>query len=243
MSGPRTALVSGGSRGLGAALVEALLADGWRVATFSRGESPAIERWQQERGNNFYWRALDLADFDGLRDFVGEVRQRWGRIDALVNNAAIAAEGLLTLQAADDLHRTVVVNLESVLHLTRACAQVMLDQGSGSIVNVSSVNAVRGHSGVATYSATKAALDGLSRSLARELGPGAIRVNSVAPGYFASELTIGLHEDRRRQIIRRTPLGRLAEVGDIVGVVLFLLSPQAAFVTGQTIVVDGGLTC
>lgn len=243
MSTPPAVLISGGSRGLGAALVGALLSDGWRVATFSRHASPIIDDWRHAHGGSFLWQPLDMTDFEALRGWVGGVQDRWQRIDALVNNAALATEGLLTLAGADDIHRLLAVNLEGVLHLTRAAAQAMLAQQSGSIVNISSVNAVRGHAGVAVYSATKAALDGLTRSLARELGPRGIRVNSVAPGYFDSELTAGLDPARRAQIVRRTPLGRLAAPADILGAVRFLLSPQAGFITGQTIVVDGGLTC
>jgi 3-oxoacyl-[acyl-carrier protein] reductase len=116
-------------------------------------------------------------------------------------------------------------------------------RGAGAIVNISSVNAVRGNAGVAVYSATKAALDGFTRALARELGPRNIRVNSLAPGYFESDMVAGLTERRRRAIVRNTPLGRLGTIDEIADTVLFLLSPAAAFITGQTIVVDGGLTC
>ena len=243
MNGSKTVLISGGSRGLGAALVDSFLKDNWRVATFSRSMSPAIDRWQRDCPDAFLWHPIDVADFDGLRSWVGMVQTRWTRIDALVNNAGVAAAGILAVQSADDLHRTVLVNLESVLHLTRACSQVMLTQGNGMIINISSVNALRGYAGVAAYSATKAALDGLTRSLAKELGPRGIRVNSVAPGYFASELTADLSDDQLRKIIRKTPLGRIADVGDIVEAVLFLLSTRASFITGQVLAVDGGLTC
>ncbi|HEY5315192.1 MAG TPA: SDR family oxidoreductase [Pirellulales bacterium] len=243
MNAGQVALVSGGSRGLGAALVQALLAAGWRVATFSRQSTPSIERCGEQHAGSFDWQPLDAADFDALRGWVAHVRDRWDRIDALVNNSAVSREGRLTLQSTDDIHTLLAVNLESVIHLSRAAAQTMLNQRHGAIVNISSVNALRGHTGVAVYSATKAALDGLTRSLARELGPSGIRVNSVAPGYFASALTAGMPEEQRKQIVRRTPLGRLAEAEDIAGVVRFLLSDEARFVTGQTLVVDGGLTC
>jgi 3-oxoacyl-[acyl-carrier protein] reductase len=120
---------------------------------------------------------------------------------------------------------------------------MMFLQRSGCIVNISSVNAIRGHKGVAVYSATKAALDGLTRSLARELGPRQIRVNSIAPGYFDSEMTDGMDEKKKQQIVRRTPLGRLARIDEIANAVHFLTSDQASFITGQTLVVDGGITC
>ena len=119
----------------------------------------------------------------------------------------------------------------------------MLRQGCGCIVNISSVHALRGHSGVAVYSATKAALDGLTRSLARELGPRRIRVNSVAPGYFDSDMTRKMADEQRKRIARRTPLGRLARIDEIANVVYFLTSDEASFITGQTLVVDGGITC
>jgi 3-oxoacyl-[acyl-carrier protein] reductase len=119
----------------------------------------------------------------------------------------------------------------------------MLRQGRGCIVNISSVNAVRGHAGVAVYSATKAGLDGLTRSLARELGPRNIRVNSVAPGYFESDMVKGLTEEQKHRIVRRTPLGRLTSAEDVANAVYFLVSEQAAFITGQILVVDGGITC
>jgi len=141
-----------------------------------------------------------------------------------------------------DIHRQIALNLEAVVLLTRACLKGMLPQQSGSIVNVSSINALRGHAGVSVYSATKAALIGLTRSLAVEVGQRGIRVNCVAPGYFESEMTAGLTGQQRERIVRRTPLRRLGTVGDIAAAVRFLLSADAAFITGQTLAVDGGFT-
>jgi 3-oxoacyl-[acyl-carrier protein] reductase len=174
---------------------------------------------------------------------VKTVTRNFGRIDTLINNAGTGHDGLLALQRMQDVDQLLDVNLRSAILLTQLCSKSMIRQKSGSIVNISSVNSVRGHSGVAVYSATKAALDGLTRSLARELGPMNIRVNSVAPGYFESDMGGELSEDAKRRIQRRTPLGRLADTREITEAVYFLASQQGSFITGQTLVVDGGLTC
>jgi 3-oxoacyl-[acyl-carrier protein] reductase len=134
-------------------------------------------------------------------------------------------------------------NLVAPIVLTQACAKVMSIHGGGQIINVSSINAIRGYRGVAVYSAAKAGLDGFGRSLTRELGPLNIRVNSVVPGFFESKLTEGVTGPNRERIGKRTPLGRIAEVEEIANAVCFLISPDASFITGQTIVVDGGITC
>ena len=238
-------VVSGGSRGLGAELVKGFLDRGYRVATMSRSRTRFIEQMETKPGRSkaFLWAAADGQDAGTLRHFVKAVVDRFGRIDVLVNNAGIAREGILATAPVQDISDTVDINLTAAIFLSQACSRVMLRQASGCIVNVSSVNAIRGHSGVSVYSATKAALDGLTRSLARELGPRNIRVNSVAPGYFESRMVEGLSQSDRERIARRTPLGRLARVEDIANAVHFLASDQAAFITGQTLAVDGGLTC
>ena len=211
----------------------------------SRSRTRFIEQMETKPGRSkaFLWTAADGQDAGTLRHFVKAVVDRFGRIDVLVNNAGIAREGILATAPVQDISDTVDINLTAAIFLSQACSRVMLRQASGCIVNVSSVNAIRGHSGVSVYSATKAALDGLTRSLARELGPRNIRVNSVAPGYFESRMAEGLSQSDRERIARRTPLGRLARVEDIANAVHFLVSDQAAFITGQTLAVDGGLTC
>ncbi|RQR62798.1 SDR family NAD(P)-dependent oxidoreductase [Burkholderia sp. Bp9126] len=238
-------IISGGSRGLGLALVRAFLDEGKRVATFSRSRTAEIENLVERdmRGARFHWAQVDGTDSAAVSAFVAGVAERWGGVGALVNNAGVSHDGLLTLMREELIEQMIAVNLAGTILLTQSCAKWMIRANRGAIVNIASVNAIRGHAGVAVYSATKAALDGLTRSLARELGARSIRVNSVAPGYFESDMVQHLDEAARSRIARRTPLGRLADTADIASVVAFLVSDRAAFVTGQTIAVDGGITC
>ncbi len=175
--------------------------------------------------------------------FVKEAAARWGRIDVLVNNAGVAREGVIGLFGDEALDQVVDLNLKGTVYVTRAASRVMLARRAGAIVNISSVVGLSGYRGLAVYGATKAALDGLHPGLARELGSRGITVNSVAPGYLRTEMSHGLDEDQLGQIARRTPLGRLGEPDDVARAVLFLIDPANTFLTGQVLVVDGGLTC
>lgn len=225
-------------------MVERLLADGCSVATFSRRSNDFITGLRRDLpGDVFMWHELDAADTAALAPFVRQVCRTFGGVDVLVNNAGVALEALLTMTPMPDVETMIRVNLTGAVALAQACAKAMMRAGAGNIVNVSSVVSIRGFAGVAAYSASKAGLDGLTRSLARELGPKGIRVNSVQPGYLDTEMTGQMTEQRLAQLVRRTPLGRLGQTSDVVGVIAFLLSEQARFITGQTITVDGGLTC
>ena len=245
MTAPRSVcVISGGSRGLGEAMTRDLLEQGSIVATFSRKTSPFIEDCRKKYGEDgFYFRELDGCSFADVNQFVLEVCRRFKGVDTLINNAAINVEGVFTLTGLMAVDAALSANLRGPIFLTQACVKAMLRQGHGNIINISSINGVRGNKGVAVYSATKAALDGLTRSLARELGSRKIRVNSICPGYLETSMTAGMSAERREQIIRRTPMGRLGTVDDILGTMRFLLSRSASFVTGQIIVVDGGLSC
>ncbi|MEJ2416281.1 MAG: SDR family oxidoreductase [Exilibacterium sp.] len=236
-------IISGGSRGLGRALTAYLLEHDYTVATFSRSRSAFIDTLESASGGRFYWQSLDIRDHVGLKNFVATVCSRYGGIDGLVNNAGVTLDGLLPLTTDEQIGDTISLNFQSAVTLSKHVSRAMLRKNSGSIINISSVLGVRGFKGASVYSATKAALDGFSRSLARELGAKGIRVNSVAPGFLATDMTQDMAEAKKQQIIRRTPLGRLGRVEDVTGLVRFLLSAEADFITGQTFVVDGGLTC
>lgn len=233
-------VISGGSRGLGQAIVQALLDDGHRVATFSRKPTDFTQKMSEQFEDCFRFESLDITETDDLHRFVLETHKMFGSIDALINNAAIAIDGVLALSREEDIDRMLDVNLKSALVLTRECSRLMLLQNRGNIINISSIIAMRGFSGLSTYAATKAGMVGMTQALARELGPKKIRVNAIAPGYLETEMSEALSDSQRNQIIRRTPLGRLGKSEDVVPVAQFLLSPKSAFLTGQVITVDGG---
>jgi len=238
--GPVT-VISGGSRGLGLALVEALVARGDRVATFSRGGSAALDALVAARPEQLLVARLDAGDPAAVRGFVAAVVARFGRIDHCVANAAVASEGVLATTPDAEIETLVAVNLTGSIVLVRECVRQLLAQGrGGSVVLVSSVVAARGSPGLAVYAATKGGLEAFGRSLARELGPRDIRVNAVAPGFLETELSATLGEADRARIARRTALGRLGTPADVVGAVTFLTSPASAFITGQVLAVDGG---
>jgi 3-oxoacyl-[acyl-carrier protein] reductase len=225
------------------ALVEHFLATGDCVATFSRQPTDAMERLQAgPHAQQFLFAEVDAAEGEALRSFVERTTERFGKIDVLINNAGVGEDGLLAMMSEEQIDRMLDVNLRAGLLLARACSRKMLDRNSGSIINIASIVALGGAAGLAAYAATKAGQIGLTRSLARELGPRNIRVNAIAPGYLETEMSDSLAEAQRASIVRRTPLGRLGRVEDVVPVVDFLLSPAAAFITGAVLVVDGGAT-
>ncbi len=239
-------LVTGGSRGLGLAFIDDLLHEGYRVATCSRSSTAELEARVATHGPGRLFTALcNIGDEAQEAGMFKDVLQWCGPagLYGLVNNAGITGEGILATFPNVDSIRILEVNLIGALRLSRLGMRHMLAKNRpGRIVNISSIIGSRGYTGLAAYSASKAGLDGLTRALAREVGRRGITVNSLAPGYLDTEMSSTLAARQRQQIINRTPLGRLGTVADIVPVLRFLLSEGAGFVTGQTLIVDGGIT-
>ena len=238
-------IVSGVSRGLGLALARDLLAQGYGVAGCSTTFGEDLQALKDVHGGKFVWQAVDMADTAAIEVFVGSAvaafdgQRLWG----VVNNAGMSVEGILSTLPVSDIERVLQVNLTGAICLARsALRRMMKARKPGRIINISSITGLRGYTGLSAYAASKAGLDGFSRALSREVGRIGITVNSVAPGYMKTALSEGLDDKQLDQIVRRTPLGRLCELADIVHLVRFLLSEDAGFITGQTLVVDGGLT-
>lgn len=238
-----TSIISGGSRGLGLATVERLLARGDSVATFSRSHSPALRALAEQHPEQLLTSCLDLANPEDLRRFVAATAERFGGITHCIANAAIAHEGVLATMRDDEIDAMLAVNLRGSIQLVREAVRQMLlarPDEVPSVVVVSSVVARTGSQGLSVYAATKAGLEGFAVSLARELGPRGIRVNAVAPGFLETDLSHSLSDENRRRIVRRTALGRLGTPNDVVAAIDYLTSSRAAFITGQIVAIDGG---
>lgn len=232
--------VTGTSRGLGLALCEGLLADGWQVTGSARASTPAFEALRTKHPGRLDFVAADLSSPEDVERLVHAARLVDG-YDAFISNAGIGTDGLVTLLSPEAIARCVQVNLTAPMLVARAVLKGMLDRG-GSLVFVASVAARTGFSGLSVYGATKAGLVGFSRGLAREYGSRGIRSNCVLPGFLATDMTASLDESRQAQLRRRTPLGRLGTPEDVVGAVRFLVSDAARHVTGTEVTVDGGMT-
>ena len=240
-------IVTGGSRGIGLGIVRRLAATGHRVMAVARKESPelrvAINETASSGTGSIGFAAYDLAETGGLAELVKQLRKDLGPIYALVNNAGMSIDGTLALTSETQIEQVVRLNVVSPILLSKYVLRSMLADGAGGrIVNLASIVAFTGYSGLSVYAATKASMIGFTRSLAREVGRTGVTVNAVAPGFVDTEMTSGLTEEHREQIVRRSALRRLVEVDDIAAAVEYLLSDGARNITGTVITVDAGNT-
>jgi 3-oxoacyl-[acyl-carrier protein] reductase len=239
-------IVSGGSRGLGLAMVRALAAAGYRVIALARSNSDELAAASRAAadggGGAIEFRACDLSDLGQIAPLVRGVRAAFGPLYGLVNNAGLGTSGLLGNMRDQDIQRLVQLNTISPIMLSKYAVRSMMTQRNGRIVNIASVVAFTGYSGLSVYSATKASLIGFTRSLAREVGQLGITVNALAPGFIATEMTNELTEAQRHQIERRSALKRMADPVDIARSVEFLLGDGGRNITGTTLTIDAGNT-
>ncbi len=242
----RNVVVTGGSRGLGLGMARKLAASGFSVIALARKGSAALDAAIEEAAaapqGALRFRACDLAEIDALPAFVKSLRGEFGRLYGLVNNAGLGTAGLLAGMKDDAIEKLVRLNVLSPIVLTKHVVRSMMTEPGGRIVNLSSVVSTTGYSGLSAYGATKAALAGFTKSLARELGPLGITVNAVAPGFIDTEMTGGLDEAQLARIVRRSPLGRLAQIEDVANMVDFLFSEMGRNITGTVMTVDAGNT-
>lgn len=239
----RVALITGGAKGIGAAIASRLAIAGHRIAISGRDED-ALRKHAAHLsllGATTLTVVGDLSDSTSPDRIVAQVEEQWGGVEILVNNAGITRDGLAVRMSTDDFNDIIQVNLVSAFALSKRCARSMMKGRWGRIVNISSIVAVMGNGGQANYISAKAGLIGLSKALAVELAPRNITVNAIAPGFIATEMTAALPENIVQQYMSRIPLGRFGSADDVAGVVAFLTSDEAAYITGQVIRVDGGM--
>ena len=241
----RNAIVTGGSRGLGLGIARRLANSGFRVIVVARTESEELGQAKgqvEESGGSLHFVSSDLADIENIPDLVKRLRQDFGPIYALVNNAGMSTDGVLALTPVSQIEQVVRLNTISPMVLTKFVVRAMMADGGGRIVNISSITASTGYSGLSVYAATKASLIGFTRSLAREVGRMGVNVNAVAPGFVNTDMTQGMTDEQRDQIARRSALKRLVEIDDVANAVEFLLDDRSKNITGTVLTVDAGNT-
>ncbi len=238
------ALVTGASRGIGRAIALRLASEGAKIAVnYNSGEAPANELVDEISANGGEAIALqaNVADEAQVKQMVATVRKQWNRVDILVNNAGVRNDRLLMRMTTTEWDDTLNVNLRGAFFCTKAVLPLMVRQRRGRIINMSSVVGVAGNPGQANYAASKAALIGLTKSVAKEVARRNITANALAPGYILTSMVEELSEDLKAQVLSRVPMNRLGVPEDIAGIVAFLCTDEASYITGQVIRVDGGL--
>lgn len=238
----KNVIVTGSAKGLGLEISKHLVAAGYRVIGISRTATKQFDILQAENPNQVFFFQFDFSNKDQISGLVKQITRTHGRIYGLINNAALGHDGVLATMHESDISEIIKVNVEAPILLTKYVSRSMLLNKAGRIVNVGSIIGSTGFNGLSVYGATKSALGGFTKSLARELGKAQITVNTLAPGYMETNMTDGLIGDKLDKIKRRSCLGRLANVSDAASMALFLISESGAGITGATFTVDAGST-
>ncbi len=240
----QVAIVTGAGRGIGHAIALRLAREGARVASVSRSESNARRTATEingARADAAIPYAVDIADHAAVQETTARILEDFGRVDILVNNAGVTRDGLSMRMSLDDWETVIDTNLTGAFSFIQAVMRSMIKQRSGRIINISSISGLTGNAGQANYAASKAGLIGLTKSLARELASRAITVNAIAPGFIVTDMTDALPDQIKEAILGKIPLGKFGEGEDIAAAVAFLAAPEAKYITGQVLTVDGGM--
>ncbi|MEA2856799.1 MAG: 3-oxoacyl-[acyl-carrier protein] reductase [Methylobacteriaceae bacterium] len=235
-------IVTGASRGIGLAIARTLARQGYTVLGVARHASKELAATSEAASAAIHFVPFDLSEIGKLHGFVRDLRERFGPVYGLVNNAGLGTEGILATMPTSSIERLIQLNTLSPIVLTKYIVRGMMNEGTGRVVNISSIIASTGYSGLSVYAATKASMIGFTKSLAREVGRLGVTVNAVAPGFLETELTASMKDEQRQQIARRSALQRLPEVNDVAEAVAFLMSEKARNVTGTVLTVDAGST-
>lgn len=233
-----TAIVTGGTRGIGSAISRALIQDGHKVAAVYHGNDEAATKFSAETGAKVY--KFDVASFTACAEGVEKIAAEVGPIDILVNNAGITRDSMLHKMPEEAWHAVIETNLTSCFSMSRAVIGGMRERGYGRIINISSINGQKGQFGQTNYSAAKAGMLGFTRALALESAAKGVTVNAICPGYIATDMTSSMKQEVLDSIIKQIPVARMGEPQEIAHIVAFLASPKAGFITGATLSANGG---
>lgn len=241
----KVAVITGGTAGIGKAIAKTFVSQGARVCLLAsnaeRGVVAAAEIQQSVPHGSIDFHAVDVSQFPAVRAVLETIIAKYGRVDVLVNNAGITRDGLLMKMTEEDWDRVMDVNAKSCFNTCQALARTMIKAKRGKIINVSSIVGLTGNAGQVNYAASKSAMIGFSKSLAKELAARQITVNCIAPGFIDTDMTSGLSEELKKKHVEKIPMGRMGEPEEIARIALFLASDLSDYMTGQVLVVDGGL--